>query len=451
MKKRIIIGTLVVALCAYIFADAWDVAPGPLTTKPLLEEPRDYPQVAAVQPEAPALEHPATAPAPAASEVQSAIDSFAADTRLAGRVAVIVQDAETGDVLGERDPNRPALPASNMKIVTAAAALTEFGPDHVLTTNVVLDGTTLYLVGGGDVLLGAGVSDPYATVGRAGLEDLAADAAAALDTAGISTVELRVDSSLFEGPIYHADVEGPTQQFIMEMRPIAIDEGHDEAGHHQANPDLAAASTFASLLADHGISVGSPARAAAPTSSEPVASIESAPMRDLVDKMLVESDNTLADALGHLVAVNRGEPATFAGAARAIADVLVESGYPLDGVTLADASGLSISNRLPASLLARILADTWTCTDCPLASIPAGLPVAGLDGTLTNRFEGSELRGHVRAKTGTLTAANALSGYLMTDAGRPLIFVILADDLEPGTSPGLRAAIDDFLSEVATL
>ncbi len=93
-----------------------------------------------------------------------------------GTFTGIVQDATTGQVLFDRAADEARIPASNMKLLTAGAALRVLGPDHRFSTRVVAGPTpgSVVLTGGGDVLLGAGESAPGAVLGRAGLATLAA-------------------------------------------------------------------------------------------------------------------------------------------------------------------------------------------------------------------------------------------------------------------------------------
>ena len=62
------------------------------------------------------------------------------------------------------------------------------------------------------------------------------------------------------------------------------------------------------------------------------------------------------------------------------------------------------------------------------------LPVGGVDGTLARRFGGTILDRKLFAKTGTLNATNALSGYMIAASGRTLTFSVYANDVPDGTS-----------------
>ncbi|BAS06871.1 D-alanyl-D-alanine carboxypeptidase [Arthrobacter sp. Hiyo4] len=120
-----------------------------------------------------------------------------------GSFTGLVQDALTGQVLFDRGGSESRIPASNMKLLTAVAALRAIGPEHRFSTKVLAGpaANQVVLTGGGDVLLGAGESAPSQVMGRAGLATLATATVNALQTAG-TTGELTVlvDDSLFTGP-----------------------------------------------------------------------------------------------------------------------------------------------------------------------------------------------------------------------------------------------------------
>ena len=106
----------------------------------------------------------------------------------AGSFSGVVQDALTGKVLFDRSADEVRAPASNIKLLTAAAALRTLGPDRRFSTRVVAGPTpgTVVLTGGGDVLLGAGESAPDAVLGHAGLATLAQSTVRALQKAGVA-------------------------------------------------------------------------------------------------------------------------------------------------------------------------------------------------------------------------------------------------------------------------
>jgi D-alanyl-D-alanine carboxypeptidase/D-alanyl-D-alanine-endopeptidase (penicillin-binding protein 4) len=114
-----------------------------------------------------------------------------------------------------------------------------------------------------------------------------------------------------------------------------------------------------------------------------------------------------------------------------------------------DASGLSRENRVTAELLAEILVLGYDGEHPVLRAALDGLPIGGLTGTLEKRFNGestADAAGRARAKTGTLTGANALAGSVVDDDGRLLVYSGLVADA--GTNPA-RAALDRFVAALA--
>ena len=450
MKARSQAGivAVLILLGGYVVADAVDAAPGILTAtdKPLA--PRAYPDEArfdVIDADVPAS---AQTGGLSTERIAAAAESLAADSRNTGNTSFVVQDLD-GNVLYEMAGETGRLPASSIKILTSAAALYELGPNQTLPTTAIVSGDRLYLVGGGDIYLASDYGDPDSITGRAGLADLADQVAADFETRGLSSVELSVDTSLFTGAEYHENVQGSDRQFVMPMKPLAIDGGVVD-GTHTLAPHADAADRFVELLEDRGIGVTAitAGTAPAPDESNTAGIVHSAPVRELVDHTLTVSDNSLAVVLGHLVAIERGLAADFDGSAKAVRDSLAEQGFDVSDLVMSDTAGLSIDNRVSARLLTDVLVSAVECGGCDIGSIPHGMPVSGLSGTLWNRFAEMPTSGLVRAKTGTLIAANALSGYAMAADGSVYAFAILIDGLESGTTGIVRPAIDEAVNAV---
>jgi D-alanyl-D-alanine carboxypeptidase/D-alanyl-D-alanine-endopeptidase (penicillin-binding protein 4) len=178
--------------------------------------------------------------------------------------------------------------------------------------------------------------------------------------------------------------------------------------------------------------------------------VESAPIRRLVEQALTASDNLLAESLGRQVALARGLPASFDGAADGITAALVDAGLDTAGLSLADASGLSTDDRVPASLLVDVVRGAADGSIADADGLLSGLPVAGFDGTLAERAVagGDAAPGSVRAKTGTLLAVNDLAGTVLTADGRLLAFAVLADGAT-GSVDASEAALDVIADALA--
>jgi D-alanyl-D-alanine carboxypeptidase/D-alanyl-D-alanine-endopeptidase (penicillin-binding protein 4) len=348
----------------------------------------------------------------------------------------VVIDAATGAVLYDHRAGTPSTPASTTKLATATAALGLLGPDHRLITTVVLDKRgRVVLVGGGDPTLELG-----------GLAD---DTAAALKARGARSVHLGYDASLFSGTAQHPI--GPNDN-LAQVTALMVREGrldHSTSGpaRRADDPAQAAGDAFADLLRDRGIRVKGTVSPASGRGGTPLAAHRSAPLSELVERMLTDSDNDLAEALARQVARASGRPASFAGAAAAIPDALRRLGIPLGGAVFHDGSGLDGSDRLSATTLARILAFAAAPGQPEMRSVVTGLPVAGFTGTLADRFRATAGAGVVHAKTGTLTGTNTIAGTTVTVAGRVLTFAFLTDGT---TSPKKAQSALDHLAAALT-
>ncbi|MCU1536984.1 MAG: peptidase D-Ala-D-Ala carboxypeptidase, partial [Humibacillus sp.] len=177
--------------------------------------------------------------------------------------------------------------------------------------------------------------------------------------------------------------------------------------------------------------------------------VVSAPVRDQLALALTDSDNALTEILTRQAAYRSGGGTTFADTGAWVVSQVAALGLPTTGVVLADASGLSRENRVPADLLARILVLGYDGKHPLLRAALDGLPIGGLTGTLEERFGGatSEAAGRARAKTGTLTGANALAGSVVDDDGRLLVF---AGMVAGAGTLDARAALDRFVATLAS-
>lgn len=402
---------------------------------------------------APSESPPGHAAAPAA--VARVLAPAAADPALGGRLLGEVVDAATGTVLWSRRAETPAAPASTAKLLTAAAVLTVHAPTDRITTTLVR-GTapgTLVLVGGGDPTLSgaaAGTDPVYPEAAR--LSDLAA----AVARARVPVTRIVVDGSLFTGPSVSPDwgAEDVPTDYASPITAVMVDGGRDvpDAYVRSSAPDLAAGRRLAALLGRPGLPV---VRGSAPPGGAAVARVESAPYSVLVEQMLRDSDNVVAEVLGRQVALAWQQPATFTGAAAAIRAVLAQRGVDV-GAGMRDASGLAAADRLAPATLAAVLRLVTGGDDEATRGVLTGLPVAGWSGTLADRYlRGSgaaPAAGVVRAKTGTLTGVSTLAGTAHDRDGRLLLFAFVADRVPAGEEGTLaaEAALDRLAARLAS-
>ena len=186
-------------------------------------------------------------------------------------------------------------------------------------------------------------------------------------------------------------------------------------------------------------------RSPPPASAPVLASVSSPPLTEIVEQMLVESNNVIAEILARHVAIALGMPATFSGAAAADTTELRRLGITTPA-SLVDGSGLSPDDKIAPETLVRVLAAAAGRPE--LRGAITGLPVAGFTGTLSagdsdfgviGGVAGGAARGVVRAKTGNLSTVATLAGLVYDKAGELLVFAIMAPQV-PGADQLTRAA-----------
>ncbi|MET9832193.1 D-alanyl-D-alanine carboxypeptidase/D-alanyl-D-alanine-endopeptidase [Streptomyces sp. NPDC006385] len=357
-----------------------------------------------------------TALDPAEQKIADNLTTRAQDPRLGPSLSGVVIDAKSDRVVWGHDASTALMPASNTKLATATAALTVLGPDHRFTTKVVYGDGTLTLIGGGD-----------RTLTTDDLDALAKDAVAGLKRAGLTSVKVRVDDSLFPEPALATGWNaGYYPNEIAPVRPLVVD------GHAVADTAVDAGQVFAKLLTDRGVAVtGDVTRGAAGAGNVPVAQHSSDKLSKIVKHMLKVSDNNIAETLLRMTALGAGRSATFEDGTAVVRSVLSQRyGVSLDNFEMYDGSGLSRSTRIPAQTLAEILDLTVDPRHRQtLKYIADGLPVAGEAGATLGpewgRFDTPDSQcavGKVKGKTGTLTGAIALSGMTKAQDGRWKVF-----------------------------
>jgi D-alanyl-D-alanine carboxypeptidase/D-alanyl-D-alanine-endopeptidase (penicillin-binding protein 4) len=172
-------------------------------------------------------------------------------------------------------------------------------------------------------------------------------------------------------------------------------------------------------------------------------------LADIVRDMLKESDNLLAETmLLQLGAHAKGAPGTWEKGLATLGTFLETAGWTHDAYKLSDGSGLSRYDQVSPAMLAKLL--TY------MPSQPVGypglliaLPVAGIDGTLATRLNTPVTRGHMRAKTGTMSGVSGLAGYLETADGKSLVVVIMTNGFvgSAARSRQLQDALVEMLAE----
>jgi D-alanyl-D-alanine carboxypeptidase/D-alanyl-D-alanine-endopeptidase (penicillin-binding protein 4) len=406
--------------------------PAATATPPVATRPRAAAVLEPAQPD--------SIPSPAA--VHAVLAGTLADPALGGRVGASVIDLQTGTTVLDQQGGASFTPASTAKLLTAVAVLDLLGTDHRFETRVTWRPATgeVVLVGAGDPLLSRS-QDPLFT----SISTLATEAAETLRRQGVSSAAVRVDDSLF-GPglppswppsYVSAGIVAPTSA-------IALDGGRGAPGAPRRDPATAAAEEFARLLQAAGVQ---PAGGVARTMSQPddqiAATIESAPLADIVEYVVTTSDNEGAEVLGRHAALAAGQPATPDGVVTALRTTLTALGVDISDAQILDASGLSPAAKLRPDVLTSVLRIAASPRQPELRPTVTGLPIAAFTGTLADRYDDANERagaGRVRAKTGTLTGASSLAGLTTAADGHTYVFAFLADAV--GNTDAARDALD---------
>jgi D-alanyl-D-alanine carboxypeptidase/D-alanyl-D-alanine-endopeptidase (penicillin-binding protein 4) len=157
-----------------------------------------------------------------------------------------------------------------------------------------------------------------------------------------------------------------------------------------------------------------------------IARHQSEPLQKLLDEMLKDSDNLIADNLLKTIGADYyDEPGSFDNGVSAVKAVLKEkAGIDLANAALADGSGLSRNNRMSAKQIMDVVHYTYSHPELKLMQAMA---VSGVSGTLRYRYsmQGDALKGRVMGKTGTLYGTYNIAGVMNSQSGRPLLFVQL--------------------------
>jgi D-alanyl-D-alanine carboxypeptidase/D-alanyl-D-alanine-endopeptidase (penicillin-binding protein 4) len=159
------------------------------------------------------------------------------------------------------------------------------------------------------------------------------------------------------------------------------------------------------------------------------------------------SSNFMAEMLVKTLGAQFVEvPGTTASGLAMVRTWLQGLGLDLSGVVLADGSGLSDDNRVPAGLQATVLARA--AADFEIGpELMGSLPIGGADGTLSDRFAADESRRRVRAKTGRIAGALSLAGYAVNRDGHTFAFAVVANQPR-GTLDAVHQSIDRLIAEV---
>jgi D-alanyl-D-alanine carboxypeptidase/D-alanyl-D-alanine-endopeptidase (penicillin-binding protein 4) len=428
------------------------------------------------------------------------------------RLGVQLVSLDDGSVVFSKDADTLMNPASNVKLVTAAAALARLGPEYRFDTEFLVEPgppsdrtRTLWVRGKGDPSLtterlhaiaselihlglrevGDLVLDDSWFDGERlapGFEQEVSDRAYTAPTGALSlnanavgvylrasapgaraVVELEPPSEYFE--IANAAVGSSsrarrasvasswtgTQQRITVRGTVPV-QGEWAVWKRIDNPPLYFGCTFKRVLEMHGIRVKGKLKLGPVPERARVLYVAQSETFDLILKRMNKfSSNFVAEQLLKTLAAEvKGAPGTTANGVSVAEEFLErEVGIPRGSYILRNGSGLNDTNRFTPRQLAQLLKVMWD--RFPLApEYLSSVGIAGKDGTLRYRFEGSEAVGRLRAKTGTLENVSALSGYVQSVGGERFAFSVMVNDYGGRSGPVVQG-IDAIGAAVAAV
>jgi D-alanyl-D-alanine carboxypeptidase/D-alanyl-D-alanine-endopeptidase (penicillin-binding protein 4) len=367
------------------------------------------------------------------------------------------------------------VPASNMKLVTAAAVLRGLGVDYEFRTACALRGGRLVVRAGGDPNWIAGTETAPETLFR-GL-------VAALQRRGVDAIAgIELDAGAFTGPArpagwpqdqldakYCAPTGGLVLEqgtFVLRLQPGdgqadatlvapfvqmplqgrielvasskrsaygAIDGGDhvklqgrmwQKQGTVEIRVAVRDAEAWFRRALEQALAAGGIRVRAGALPADADLLVHTTPLRPALQRMLEDSSNFDAEQCLRVLGMETGGDGSLQGGLAAVQQSLADLlGSRPAGIEQVDGSGLSRGNGLSPALLVQVLRAVAARGDGE--PFFAALPVAGESGTLSDRFRSSPVRGRVQAKTGWIRGASSLSGLLVRADGSRCLFAIL--------------------------
>ncbi|BAS57105.1 D-alanyl-D-alanine carboxypeptidase/D-alanyl-D-alanine-endopeptidase [Leptolyngbya boryana NIES-2135] len=427
------------------------------------------------------------------------------------RFGVMIQTLDSRQTLYRRDADRFFIPASNMKLFTTAIALKEFSPNFRIRTSVygtpTANGWRLRLVGRGDPSLSdqqlkemvqqlkrrgiqriaeLTIEDSYfgqdSLISSWAVGDIQAPYAVPVNSLilnqnslGFQVIPQAVGQPLqlkwddpTQAQYWQIDnrsrtVETKTKEFLQIQRDLSQSilkvEGQLQVG---AKPDLWAIAVpnpnqyflrqLVRFLQEEKISVARSQisdQAMRPFGIE-VAGIDSPPLSELVKETNTNSNNLFAEALLRTIGAKNPQAEGRTVLEKGLATVAVRLsrlGIESNEIELEDAAGLSRKNWSTPAAFVKLL---QVMLQQPEAKyFRESLAIGGETGTLAGRFQDHPARGITQAKTGTLTGATALSGYITPPRYSPIAFSIIINNAQDFTAQ--RTAISEIVAILARL
>jgi D-alanyl-D-alanine carboxypeptidase/D-alanyl-D-alanine-endopeptidase (penicillin-binding protein 4) len=345
---------------------------------------------------------------------------------------LIVENAETEEVVCAAGAETPLPLASNTKLFTTATALGKLGPTTTIPTKVLADGTvdsqgvlhgSLYLEGGGDPTLG---TPAFYNSYLAGLGSNIFALVPQLERVGIKRVTGRLygDDTIFDRKRGVADSDYATSIYIGPLSGLDFNSGfagNTSSSHFSSDPAKLATSVLDDSMRHSGIKISPTiALGKTPADAKPVAVIHSPPISQIVNTTDVYSDNFFAEMLEKLLGARFGGAGTTAAGTHVVEAFARSMGSDIHQV---DGSGLTRTNLASPEDVVKLLLGVQRSEIGE--EFIQDLALSGKEGTTAGRMQGTAAYGRCRLKTGTLTGVSNLSGYCFNTSGKVMVFSTL--------------------------
>ena len=330
--------------------------------------------------------------------------------------AMIVIDGTTGQIIYEKNIFSQRKPASVMKVLAGAVTLDYLDPQSVFNTtvNIAPEEKTIII---------RGSLDPWISLDHKVARKMNR---ASLPYMGFNTLSAVKEANGGSLKNYKVIYSNLYSQDISNLKAFWAKRGF--------KPVFKSVSDDEAFLAQGDL----------------ITSENSPTVTEILNWMMLWSDNLLADRLARLAARSAGYSLDIKGVDKVFRNLLAQFEIDDRKLVVADASGLSKKNKITAKLMGELLYKIRK--EEKYALLYESLPIGGVSGTLENRFTTTapSAVGLVRAKTGTLNGTATLAGYVQS-TDREYIFVTLADDIAKGNAAlnKARAAIDRVLGRIA--
>lgn len=440
------------------------------------------------------------------SELTTAIDTIINRPQFQrSRWGILVETLSNSTPLYSRDPQHYFIPASTVKLITTAAILQELGSDFRIKTSIYSDNNGIFaIVGRGDPsLTTVQLKDLAQQLKNQGIntinqliadesyftgfsvhpnwewEDVQAGYGAPINSLILhqNSLDLILSPQAVGQPLKVTWVR-PTQSqgWLIENNSVTVKaherefvkigrdltssiirvSGQLRVGSESepvyaavVEPTLNFIQEFRNILETEGIQVNQVSIGINDLNqTQEIARIESPPVSELIQEVNLESNNVFIGALVRILGVQQPSSNALESGLNTVKEVLSELGVDSESYHLVDSSGLSRQNLVSPEALVQTLK---VMSNLPLFEVyKKSLPIAGVSGTLKERFKQSSATGIVFAKTGTLTGVSALAGYIESPDYSPLVFSILVNNSNLSTRE-LRTAIDNIVLTLTKL